>query len=127
MEQSSLGSTTSESENSNGSVREPKADMDKSADPQVMADQLLAALASGNLDHLAQAREAFLKQSSDSPKAAAEPKVSSHASAPQRSADLEASLERPAKPRNVEHQFAAVDQLRQEEDELRRVEVELDR
>src|SRR6478735_704423 len=88
MEQSSLGSTTSESEKSNGSVREHKPDMDKSADPQLMADQLLAALASGNLDHLAQAREAFLKQSSDSPKQAAEPKVSSQppAPAPQRPA-----------------------------------------
>src|SRR6185369_1142242 len=105
MEQSSLGSTTSESENSNGSVREHKPDMDKSADPQLMADQLLAALASGNLDHLAQAREAFLKQSSDRPKPAAETKVSSPPPAPHLPADLEASLERPTQPRNAEHEF----------------------
>src|ERR1051325_4908374 len=123
MEQSPLGSTTSESENINGSPRERKANMDKSADSQMVADQLMAALASGNLDHLAQAREAFLKRSPAAPEEPARSKVSSEpAPTINRTVDLEASLERRTKPRNAAHEFVAVDQLRHEEEELRRVE-----
>src|ERR1044071_8293123 len=129
MEQSRLGSTTSESENMNSGANERKAEQEKSADQQLVADQLMAALASGNLDHLAQAREAFLKKSPAEPKAARQTTISSEPPAPvsDRVADLELSLERRATPRGAEHQFVAVDQLRQEEEELERVEAELDR
>src|ERR1700743_657997 len=73
MEQSPFGSTTSETEKIN-TVNDHKPRQDKATDQQLVADQLLAALASGNLDHLAQAREAYLKQSPEPHTEAPQPK-----------------------------------------------------
>ena len=70
MEQSSSGpqnsdpKTSSPSSDRNGDDRAAK----DSGNQRMVADRLLAALASGNLDHLAQAREAFLKESTSSRK-----------------------------------------------------------
>src|SRR5215471_11262667 len=97
MEQSPLGSTPSESEK----LKRPEGlheddDPVKSADRRMVADQLLAALASGNLDHLAQAREKFLHQpatkltSQPSPR----PPAPAHDSITQSNPELTASLER---------------------------------
>ena len=67
MEQSPLGSTTSDPDKINGSVNDRTAEKDKSADQRLVADQLMAALASGNLDHRRK-REKFLKHSYGSPR-----------------------------------------------------------
>ncbi|MGZ8846203.1 MAG: hypothetical protein ACXW3C_07040, partial [Pyrinomonadaceae bacterium] len=112
-----------------------------SANQRMIADRLMAALASGNLDHLAQAREAFLKQPPPAKKRerASEPatQAKDRAPVPTRAAetrkeiardkpeDLEALLERRTTPRTSDHLFAPVDELRKEEEELNRVEEEL--
>ena len=104
MEQSPLGSTTSEPEKINGTVNDHKPRQDKAADQQLVADQLLAALASGNLDHLAQAREAYLKQSTETPREAPQTKPITEppATARTRPADFEEQIERPTTPRQAE-------------------------
>src|SRR5215831_6104161 len=65
MEQSSSGSTNSDPKkiNNSDSDREARsADAYEAPYQRMVADRLLAALASGNLEHLAQARRAFIKQ-----------------------------------------------------------------
>src|SRR5215831_9428331 len=133
MEQSPLGSTPSESEKLNR-PEGPREDDDpaKPADRRMVADQLLAALASGNLDHLAQAREAFLNQpATKSPTPTQPPRP--HPPAPPEDpnqgtpVEVAASLEHRPAPRTTARSFAAVDELRQEEEALQRVEAELER
>src|SRR6476661_2852313 len=106
MEQSPLVSTTSEPEKIN-TVNDHKPRQDKAGDQQLVADQLLAALASGNLDHLAQAREAYLKQSTEPRREAPQPKPTTEppATARTRPADFEGSLERPTTPRQADRSF----------------------
>jgi len=72
---------------------------------RMVADQLMAALASGNLEHLADARQAFLNQGD-----------SGYEQSP---ADLEAQLERRSGARAFEQALIAKDELRAEDDELR--------
>src|SRR5437762_5113910 len=129
MEQSPLGSTTSDPENINGNAQDRNAAQDEPADQRLVADRLLAALASGNLEHLAEAREEFLKSSSRPPKEAPHSRLSSEPSSPasQQPVNLAASIEHRTAPDSAEHSFVAVDQLRQEEEELRRVEADLER
>src|SRR6185369_10305733 len=100
MEQSPLGSTTSEPEKINGSVNDRNAEQDKPADQRLVADRLMAALASGNLDHLAQARAEFLKSSSAAPKEVPQSRLSSESPAPvrQHPVNLAASIEHRAAP-----------------------------
>jgi hypothetical protein len=107
------------------------------ANQRLIADRLLAALANGNLDHLAQARKAFLKE-------APAPKKKEPAPAKSRpvqervletrkevvreaAPDLASLLDRRTTPRSPGHSFAPVDELRKEEEELKRAEAELER
>ena len=62
---------------------------------RMVADHLMAALASGNLENLAHARQAFLNEG--------------HAAPSQPRADLEAQLERRTKARSLEQSFAPAD------------------
>src|SRR5262245_56491880 len=66
MEHSSSQPPKSDPEQSNNlSSRrngDAPSDAKESANQRMIADRLMAALASGNLDHLAQARQAFLKE-----------------------------------------------------------------
>src|SRR5256714_6409604 len=141
MEQSSSGSTNSKSKE----VTEPaqgrngeagRIDANDPANQRMVADRLLAALASGNLEHLAQARQAFIKspgdQKKESQRKPLQPTAPVAASVPHRpsaeeTADLAAALERRTAPRTVEHAFVALDELRKEEEELRKAEAELER
>src|SRR5213075_1291184 len=129
MEQSPLGSTTSDPENVSGNAQDRNAAQDKPADQRLVADRLLAALASGNLEHLAEAREEFLKSSSRAPKESPHSRLSSKPSSPtsQQPVNSSASTEHRAAPDSAEQPFVAADQLRQEEEELRRVEADLER
>src|ERR1051325_3024790 len=65
MEQPTSGSTNQEDKQTGKSANRRNdvlaSDQD-SSNQRMVADRLLAALANGNLDNLAQAREAFLKQ-----------------------------------------------------------------
>src|SRR5436853_494308 len=135
MEQSSSGSTNSKSKE----VNEPaqgrngeagRIDSNDVNNQRMVADRLLAALASGNLEHLAKARQAFLKQVPGDKNKEVHPR-SSNAPTPMKPiepatketpSDLEASLERRTAPRTAEHDFVAVDELRKEEEELRQAE-----
>jgi hypothetical protein len=90
----------------------------------------MAALASGNPDHLAQAREAFLKHSHSSISKQVPPAKSSsepQAPASKRMVDAQPPIEHRPAPRNAEHPFLPVDQLQREEEELSRVEAQLER
>src|SRR5689334_334092 len=137
MEHSSSGSTNTDPKQLNASgnaIDVPAADADDVSNQRMVADRLLAALASGNLEHLAQARQAFLKEAPGEKQTHAHPRRSTAApiepverSERDALADLEALLERRTTPRTPEHNFVAVDELRKEEEELRRVEAELDR
>src|SRR5258708_26263715 len=80
---------------------------------RMVADQLMAALASGNLEHLADARQAFLNEG--------------HAGSPQSAANLEAQPERRSRARGFEHVSAANEELRAEEEALRHADLELER
>src|ERR1043166_5048052 len=145
MEQPSSGSANPDNKHP-GPKADPHdayRDHKDSGNQRMVADRLLAALASGNLDHLAQAREAFLKESPPSRKPAAsvparettapvrreriakEPPVdNSDFAVP---TDLEARLERRAAPRTSESLFAPVDELREVEEEIKQAEAELER
>src|ERR1051325_9416238 len=135
MEQSSSGSPNSEGKRS----KSPATDSKEPANQRMIADRLLAALASGNLDNLAQARQAFLKQapvpahteaapSHQSPAQVEESPVDFTKYAAKRAPlDLEAQLERRSTPRTSDHSFVPVDELRKEEEELRKAEAELER
>src|SRR5947207_3217372 len=114
MEQSSSGSTK-ENKQINDAGR---IDSDDPANQRMVADRLLAALASGNLEHLAQARQAFIKQSpierkKDSQRAPSQASAPVRTSAPQpssaeKTADLAAALERRMVARTGENAFVAV-------------------
>src|SRR3977135_1349636 len=67
---------------------------------RMIADQLMAALASGNLEHLADAREAFLNEG--------------HSGSEPRPADLEVPVERRSRARTFKHASIANDELRAE-------------
>ena len=113
------------------SSQPPKFDLDKNSAPggrngdsgtndandassqRMVADRLMAALASGNLDHLAHARQAFLNEG--------------HADAGQSPADLAAQLERRSKAGALEQAIVADDDLRAEEEALKQAELELER
>ncbi|HEX3227847.1 MAG TPA: hypothetical protein VHQ95_02715, partial [Pyrinomonadaceae bacterium] len=107
------------------------------ANQRMIADRLLAALANGNLDHLAQAREAFLKEAPAPTKKDPAPSkskpvkervVESRKEVVREAApDLASLLDRRVTPRSPEHSFAPVDELRREEEELKRAEAELER
>src|SRR2546430_12405395 len=141
MEQSSSGSTKENKQiNDAGRGRngDPgRIDSNDPANQRMVADRLLAALASGNLEHLAQARQAFIKQSpaekkKDSQREPLQTTAPVHTNMPQQSAaeetaDLAAALERRTSTRTVEHAFVAVDELRKEEEALRKAEAELER
>jgi len=141
MDQPSSGSTNLENKQIKDSTPGRNGDAGRidSNDPanqRMVADRLLAALASGNLEHLAQARQAFIKSPGDQKKESQREPLQSTApvatSVPRRSpaedtADLAAALERRSAPRTVEHAFVAVDELRKEEEELRKAEAELER
>src|SRR5436853_4152257 len=95
MEQSSSGSTNSKSKE----VNEPaqgrngdagRLDSNDPANQRMVADRLLAALASGNLEHLAQARQAFIKQSP------AEKKKDSQREPPQTTAPVPTRVHQPS-------------------------------
>src|SRR3954467_9389259 len=104
MEQSPLGSTSSEAEqiNSPDGAPAPSTEHDDTSDQRQAADRLLAALASGNLDHLAQAREAFLGHPPAEGKKEPRPRCSEPpAESFSVPADLSASLEHRAGPRHV--------------------------
>src|SRR2546425_3119381 len=139
MEHSSSGSTNSDHKQVNASAGENNdtrpADANDVNNQRMVADRLLAALASGNLEHLAKARQAFLKQVPGDKNKEVHPR-SSNAPTPMKPiepatketpSDLEASLERRTAPRTAEHDFVAVDELRKEEEELRQAEAELER
>ena len=79
---------------------------------RMIADRLTAALASGNLEYLANARQAFLNEDYADPE--------------QSPADLEAQLERRSKARAFAEAVAA-DDLRAEEEALKQAELELER
>src|SRR5215510_15273754 len=136
MEQSSLQSSNSppnqkNRRDTNGDDVEAK----ELADQRTIADRLLAALAGGNLDHLARAREAYLQQPStvtnrDSGpdslgpvecvtaiKIEAEPEI----------IIVETVLDSPAAPLLPIDSLAAADVIREEEEELNRAEAELER
>ncbi len=120
MEQSSSGSTNSDDRpikdspsGRNGDAR--AIDPNDSANQRMIADRLLAALASGNLDNLAQARKAFIKEAPvETPKQrppkkptlvkTASPKPT-NVVAFEPPADLEAQLERRSAPRAFEESF----------------------
>src|SRR5215813_3032526 len=119
MEQSSLQPPNSDpdqkSKISSGKNGDPETiDPKDSGNPRVIADRLLAALASGNLDHLAQAREAFLKQAPTARKRETFAETSRPAKETRITQDfsveippaLETLLERRAKPRTPQHPFA---------------------
>src|SRR2546421_4889340 len=145
MEQSSSGPQNSDPKKSSPSSDRNGDDRDAkdSGNQRMVADRLLAALASGNLDHLAQAREAFLKESTSSRKSA--PPTPKRETAPpvrrermmqpspvdndafEIPSDLEARLERRAAPRTDENLFAPVDELRQVEEEITRAEAQLEK
>jgi len=95
----------------NGNAR-PSDSKDPSS-RRMVADELMAALASGNLEHLAQARQAFLNEGDADP--------------PQSQGDLAAQLERRSQARPFEHAVVADDDLRAEEEALRQAELELER
>src|SRR6266571_940663 len=142
MEQSSSGSTNSDDRpikdspsGRNGDAR--AIDPNDSANQRMIADRLLAALASGNLDNLAQARKAFIKEPPvETPKQrppkkptlvkTASPKPT-NVVAFEPPADLEAQLERRSAPRAFEESFVDVDEFRKEEEELKHAEAELER
>ena len=135
MEHSTSGSTNSDSKEINKSHGEARSDAQEQPTQRMVADRLMAALANGNLDHLAQARRAFLKQ--PAAHRHLEPRPSSSVTASQGDeiigppnhppADLAASLERRSGPRRTEHDFLPVDELRRIEDELHHAEAELQR
>src|SRR6266853_4254721 len=87
-------------------------DVQDPSSQQMVADQLMAALASGNLDHLADARQAFLNEGRTN----AEPT----------GADLETRLDRRSKMKEFVPAVVG-DDLRAEEESLRQAELELDR
>src|SRR6266576_1443660 len=129
MEQSPLGSTPSETEkiNTHESASARSAE-DNLSDQREVADRLLAALASGNLEHLTQAREAFLAHSPAPQKQAPHPPAPENQ--PIRESQPTELTSTPAPRsvlRHVEQSTGAADQLRAEEQELRRVEVDLER
>jgi len=133
MEHSSSGSADSDSKEINKSRGEARSDAQEQPAQRMVADRLMAALASGNLDHLAQARRAFLKQ----PPAHRKQEIRPSSSATPRDeimpppkhapADLAAPLERRSGPRRTEHDFLPVDELRKIEEELHHAEAELQR
>ena len=141
MEQSSSGSTKENKQiNDAASGRNGDAGRIDSNDPanqRMVADRLLAALASGNLEHLAQARQAFIKQSpvekkKDSARAASQTTAPvrmnvPHQSSAEEAADLAAALERRTATRTVEKAFVPVDELLKQEEELKKAEQELER
>src|SRR3954465_10207645 len=101
MEQFPLSSET-EQINSPDSAPTRNAEHDDTSDQRQAADRLLAALASGNLDHLAQAREAFLGHPPAEGKKEPRPRCSDPpAESFSVPADLSASLEHRAGPRHV--------------------------
>src|SRR5438105_13245218 len=138
MDQSSSGSTNSEDKpikdapsGRNGDAR--GIDPNDSANQRMIADRLLAALASGNLENLAQARRAFIKEtpvqtSKDitlkKPKLVknAAPTKPDNVIAFEPPSDLEAQLERRTAPRAYDASFINVDEFRREEEELRNAE-----
>src|SRR4051812_21629679 len=139
MHQSSSGSTSSENKQNNKSNKADAFDeTDESAESghqRLITDRLLAALASGNLDNLAQARKAFLKQDSadaerdrvrDFHPAPGEPGKKMPHSASEAPFDLEGKLERRSTGR-LDQSSRRVDDLRLEEEDLRRAEAELER
>ena len=114
-------------------------DSAKSKDPanqRMIADRLLAALANGNLDHLAQAREAFLKEAPAPRKKEPAPPKPGPAKdrvpearkevVREAAPDLASLLDRRTASRSPGHSFAPVDELRKEEEELKRAEAELE-
>src|SRR6478735_7354610 len=86
-------------------------DTKDASDHRMVADQLMAALSSGDLQHLAEARKAFLN----------EPSTGSQ----REPADLETQLERRARTRALEQAVVADDDLRAEEEALKQAELEL--
>ncbi|HEU5237489.1 MAG TPA: hypothetical protein VFU37_10130, partial [Pyrinomonadaceae bacterium] len=64
MEQSSLSSNSPPETKHNQDTNGDDVDAKELADQRIIADRLVAALAGGNLDHLARAREAYLNQPS---------------------------------------------------------------
>src|SRR5882762_6684760 len=102
-------STSPRGRNGNAGPRDSK---DPSSQ-RMVADRLMAALASGNLEHLAQARQAFLNEGDTEPE--------------QTSADLAAQLERRSQARPLEPAVIADDDLRTEEEALKQAELELER
>jgi len=84
---------------------------DNDLNERLIADRLLAALSGGNLVHLEDARKAFVKQ---------EPTE-------QELADLAAQLERRSTLRETGRAVVSDDQLRKEEEALKRAELELER
>src|SRR5712691_662661 len=86
------------------------SDAKEPSSQRLVARQLMAALANGNLDDLAQARQAFLgeRETAETP------------------SDLEARLERRSRAREMERSLAA-DDLRKEEEALKQAEQELER
>jgi hypothetical protein len=80
---------------------------------RLVADQLLAALASGNLENLAHARQAFVKDDVTEVK--------------QFPNDVEVQLERGSISRSTEDPVVSEDDLREEEEALKKAELEVER
>src|SRR2546428_478433 len=87
----------------------PANTKDDLIDPRLIADSLLSALSSGNLEQLEHAREAFVKESP-------------HSDRDRQMPDLAAQLERRFIGRKIEASAVSADSLRKEEEELQRAE-----
>jgi hypothetical protein len=136
MEQSSSGSTNSDPNKINNSAAEGDVRSSEAHEPpnqRMVADRLLAALTSGNLEHLSQARRAFLKQPPADRKREPRPPSSMPSPADEMvpakhtAADVTGSVERGSASRRAAQDFLPVAELQRIEDELRQAEAELDR
>src|SRR5882762_5024684 len=102
-------STSPRGRNGNAGPRDSKDPSSR----RMVADELMAALASGNLEHLAQARQTFLNEGDPDP--------------PRSLGDLAAQLERRSQARPFAPAIIADDDLRAEEEALKQAELELER
>src|SRR5207253_1278313 len=105
---------SSQTPNSND-VALPANVKDDAIDPRMIADSLLSALSSGNLEQLEHTREALVKESR------------TNIDRDRRLPDLAAQLERRNLARKSEAAPVAEDSLRKEEEDLHRAEQELER
>jgi hypothetical protein len=111
----------------NGDANAGAKDATNASSQRMVADRLLAALSGGNLESLANARQAFLKQRTTEPKeSVAAPKQRS-AENKRFPADLEAELELRSMARSTNQMTVPGNDLRKEEEDLKKAEAELER